>query len=362
MVQAALGARVMLPAPLPEERLDIRHVRAAGDVLDGLVVDAHDRGADERLAVRPGQLDLDDGLLAGLVFLGGGLDFEAEDAAFGRDDHFARLGVNAPVGDGERFDEEVRHVLLDDLDHFLRALAFGVNDLRHLVTAVGRAQEEDDPGIGPRGVDEQVDLVAGRVLAPVGHQFDVVEAEVTGRTAFADDAENVAALDGVLLRVGHLVAEAILSALLGLDLHLGDALCVGREIPPSLDFGLDRLGVLVVGDLEKAQFAGAGDGLVVERLSPEAGVDDVADAVMAAVHPRVNLERLPRNEHAARADDRPPRLVGHFGGDLVLVVRVYVDFPGEGGVNLDLHDAVLADSRLDLGDQFRPLRAAEAPP
>ena len=83
---------------------------------------------------------------------------------------------------------------------------------------------------------------------------------------------------------------------------------------------------------------------------------DVADAVMAAVHPGVDLERLARDEHAARADDRPPRRVGHLGGDLVLVVRVAVDFLRERGVNLDLHDAVLADGRLDLGDQFRPLR------
>ena len=44
--------RVVLPPPLPEELLDLRHVRAAGDVLDGLVVDRHHRRADERLAGR----------------------------------------------------------------------------------------------------------------------------------------------------------------------------------------------------------------------------------------------------------------------------------------------------------------------
>ena len=42
----------MAAPPLPEELLDLRHVRSAGDVLDRLVVDRHHRRADERLADR----------------------------------------------------------------------------------------------------------------------------------------------------------------------------------------------------------------------------------------------------------------------------------------------------------------------
>ena len=38
-VEARLGLRVVVTLPLPEERLDLGDVRAARDVLDGLVVD-----------------------------------------------------------------------------------------------------------------------------------------------------------------------------------------------------------------------------------------------------------------------------------------------------------------------------------
>ena len=75
-VEARLGLRVVLPPPLPEELLDLRHVRAAGDVLDRLVVDGHHGRADERLAVGVGQLDLDLGLLARLVRRLRGLDLD----------------------------------------------------------------------------------------------------------------------------------------------------------------------------------------------------------------------------------------------------------------------------------------------
>ena len=75
-----------LAAPFPEELPDLGHVGAAGDVLDRLVVDGHDGGADEGLAVEIGELHLDRGLLAGLVFLGGGQDLDVEHALLRRDD------------------------------------------------------------------------------------------------------------------------------------------------------------------------------------------------------------------------------------------------------------------------------------
>ena len=78
---------------------------------------------------------------------------------------------------------------------------------------------------------------------------------------------------------------------------------------------------------------------MVERLGAEAGLDRVADAVVAAVDPREDLERLAGHEHVARADDRPPRLV-----DVTSAVIVYLwswspcSCLGERGVDLDLHD------------------------
>src|SRR5438876_390889 len=69
MLQARFRLRVVVPPPFPEELLDLRHVGAAGYVLDRLVVNADDRGADEGLAVQVGELDLHRRLLARLVFL-----------------------------------------------------------------------------------------------------------------------------------------------------------------------------------------------------------------------------------------------------------------------------------------------------
>ena len=53
-VEARLGLRVVRPLPLPEELLDVRDVRAARDVLDGLVVDGQ-HGRARRTACRRGR-------------------------------------------------------------------------------------------------------------------------------------------------------------------------------------------------------------------------------------------------------------------------------------------------------------------
>ena len=97
------------------------------------------------------------------------------------------------------------------------------------------------------------------------------------------------------------------------------------------------------------------DRLAVERPGGEVGLDRVADAVVAAIDPGVDLERLAGDQHVARADDRAPRLVDHFGGDRVAVVLVGMDRLGHGRVDLDLHRAVGAD--LDFAAR-RPVRAA----
>ena len=104
----------------------------------------------------------------------------------------------------------------------------------------------------------------------------------------------------------------------GLDLLLAPALGVGVELP-GLDRLLDRLVLLsFVGDLVSVSSPLPSTGLLVERLGVKVGLDRVADAVMAAVEPGEDLERLAGHQHVARADDGAARFVDHLGGDRVL--------------------------------------------
>ena len=97
---------------------------------------------------------------------------------------------------------------------------------------------------------------------------------------------------------------------------------------------------------------------MVERLGPDARLDRVAGAVVAAVDPGEDLERLAGDQHLARADDRPPRLVGDLGRDRVLVVLVAVELLGQRRVDLDGQRAVGPDRHLGLGHDLG--RAARA--
>ena len=57
--QVRVLSRVVLAAPAPEVRLDLRDVRSSGQVFESFVVDRQGRRADERLARFVGQLDRD---------------------------------------------------------------------------------------------------------------------------------------------------------------------------------------------------------------------------------------------------------------------------------------------------------------
>ena len=110
-------------------------------------------------------------------------------------------------------------------------LPLQLQHLRRQVDAVDGPHEQQHRRADAVGVDLQLDLVARRVLALVGHDLQIVEAEVAAVEAFADDREDVAAFDRVAGRVGHFVGQPVLALLRGLDLQLGAALGVGVELP-----------------------------------------------------------------------------------------------------------------------------------
>ena len=176
-----------------------------------------------------------------------------------------------------------------------------------------------------------------------------------------DDREHVASLDRVALAVVDRGREPVLARRGGLDRLTGLAVGVERQVP-ALDRRLDRLALGVVGDLQQLERSLAGDRLVVERLGADARLDRVAGAVVAAIDPGEDRERLAGDQHGARADDRPPRLVGDLGRDLVPVVLVGMSRLGQRGVDLDGDRAVGPDRHLGLGHDFgRRLRTAPPP-
>ena len=122
-IERTVASRMMMPTPLPEEFFDLRDVAAARDVFDALVVDAENRRTDERLACVVGQFDLD--LRVGTRFVFGlrRQNLDVDDPLLGGDDDFASLLVVLAVRDREGFEEEVRHILLNDDDILDRVLS-----------------------------------------------------------------------------------------------------------------------------------------------------------------------------------------------------------------------------------------------
>ena len=122
-IERTVASRMMMPTPLPEEFFDLRDVAAARDVFDALVVDAENRRTDERLACVVGQFDLD--LRVGTRFVFGlrRQNLDVDDPLLGGDDDFASLLVVLAVRNREGFEEEVRHVLLNDDDILDRVLS-----------------------------------------------------------------------------------------------------------------------------------------------------------------------------------------------------------------------------------------------
>ena len=229
------------------------------------------------------------------------------------------------VGDGHRFDEEVRHVALHDVDLFEMALAVEPNQLRRQIRAAGRPDEQQHRAVGLVRVDHQPDFVAGSVLAFFGDEFDVVEAKLLPVEAVAAHDEEVATFDDASLAVfvlsrsqrgvsQNLVAQPILPRLRGLHLLASVAFFVRVELP-SLHRLLDRLALLVVSDRVQRHLPFALDRFLIDGLSTELGEDVVAGAVVAAIDPRENSERFASDQHVAGADNCAARLIDDLSRD-----------------------------------------------
>ena len=350
-VEARLGLGMVGPLPLPEDCLDIGDVRTARDVFDGLVIDGHHRRTHERLAVGAGELDLDLGLLAGLVRLLGGstATFTTRDSggmAISRASSWTLPSATVRAST-KMLGMSPRH----DADLLDGALAPQVDDLRRQVNAVRRPDEEQHRGVDLVGVDQEPERLAGLILLLLGDDLQVVESEARAVEPLPGDREQVAAFDHVAVAVVDRGREPVLARGRCLDRLTGLAVGVERDVP-ALDGRLDRLSLGVVGDLEQLERPLAGDRLVGERLGADLGLDRVARAVVAAIDPGIDAEGLAGDQHGPRADDRAAGLVGDLGRDLVPLVLVRVGRPGDRGVDLDGERAIGPDRHLGLGDDF----------
>ena len=188
----------MMPPPLPEEVLDLRHVRAAGDVLDRLVVNAQHGRTDERLAVKVSQLHLHLRGGAGFVLVLTRLHGDVEHTLLRRDDDLTHLLMQLSVGDLQCLNKKVRHVALYDVDLFDVAFAVEPDQLRRQTNPIRRSHEQQHRAVGLVGIDQQFDLLTRRVLAFLGDEFEIVEPELAPIKALAAHDEEVATFTNML--------------------------------------------------------------------------------------------------------------------------------------------------------------------
>ena len=155
-----------------------------------------------------------------------------------RHDDLLRLGVHLAVGDGDRLDEEVRHVLLHDRRSPRRVLLpFEADHLaaagRRRWPAARTAARCRRPG---SVLTSSLTLSPGAYSRLSGISSRSLKRKLLAVEAVAADDEDVAAFDRVLLGVGQLVRQAILPGFARLDLLLGLALrrsCRASTSAPS---------------------------------------------------------------------------------------------------------------------------------
>ena len=83
---------------------------------------------------------------------------------------------------------------------------------------------------------------------------------------------------------------------------------------------------------------------------------------MTPIRPRINFERLPRDEHLAAAHDGAAAFVRDFHRDVILVVLIGMQFLRESRIQVYLQQAIRADHALLLQHQFRGIRRPRHPP
>ena len=263
------------------------------------------------------------------------------------------------VRDGDRLDEDVRPVARPDRNLDLGALAPDPDDLRPLVNPTLGSYEQQHGAATAIGVEHQASHLTRLVLASVGGQFQVIEAEVIAIEFRTTDHEHLGALDEVIVIVLDFARDAVLSGIGSLEHQRGATLVVGGGIPSPHPLLLGTP-LLVVADPVKREAALPGNRAAVQRAGLDTGPDRLPGSVETPVDPGHHAKRLTGNHHRTGADNRPPRTVDHLGSDPVSVIEIGVEPLGHRCVDLQLHRPVLADLGLVLHDQFgRMVRPAE---
>ncbi len=235
--------------------------------------------------------------------------------------------MHLAVGDGDSFDEKVRHILDAHVDGFDGALARQPEHFWPQVHAAAGPEEQHHCAAGPVRADAKTHLVPGRVVFFVRRDFQCCEAIAVSNIALAPDGEDIAALFDVALGVAQFVAQPILARPRSFYFQLGQAGLVGSQLPP-LHFLLGGLAVFVCNFHQPCR-ARTSHARSVQPTGLEARSHGVAKAVKSTPNPCVDLERPAGYQHAARADDSSAGLVGNLDGDGILVILVRVNRLGQ---------------------------------
>ena len=83
---------------------------------------------------------------------------------------------------------------------------------------------------------------------------------------------------------------------------------------------------------------------------------------MSTIRPGVNAEGFAGYQHGSLTNDGATRFIHHLSSDLVAMIRVPVQFFGDGGIDLNLHRAICADCDLILHHQLRWIAGERLPP
>ncbi len=100
------------------------------------------------------------------------------------------------------------------------------------------------------------------------------------------------------------IRQAVLTGTGRLNLQGRIAPVIGVQIPAG-HFTFHGL-VVAIGNAQQFEPALAGNRVLAESLGLEAGVDCIADLVMAAIQPGIDLKRFAGHQHLALADNGSP--------------------------------------------------------